>query len=63
MMKQQFSSDKQQFADEHQINAIDAQRANNLEMEQTCMQHKREMVGMEEEYKEQMAQKQKVIRE
>jgi hypothetical protein len=63
MMKRQFSADKQKFADEHQINVIDAQRADELEMEQTCMRHEREMVGMEEEYKERMAQKQKAIRE
>ena len=63
MMKRQFSAEKQKFAEEHQINLIDAQKAEDLEMEQTRVQHLREMVDMEEEYTEQMAQKQKTIKE
>ena len=63
MMKRQFSADKQKFAEEHQINLIDAKKAEDFEMEQTRVQHEREMVDMEEEYKEQMSQKQKAIKE
>ena len=63
MMKRQFSADKQKFAEEHQINLIDAQKAEDLEMEHARVQHLKEMVDMEEEYTEQMAQKQKAIKE
>ncbi len=63
MMKRQFSADKHKFAEEHQINLIDAQKAEDLEMEQTRVQHLKEMVDMEEEYTGQMAQKQKAIKE
>ena len=41
----------------------DAQKAEDLEMEHARVQHLKEMVDMEEEYTEQMAQKQKAIKE
>ena len=63
MMKRQFSADKHKFAEEHQINLIDAQKAEDLEMEHTRVQHLKEMIDMEEEYTGQMAQKQKAIKE
>ncbi len=63
VMKRRYNADKQKLDDDHQTNLIEAQRAGELENEQSRMRHEKEMVNMEEEYESKMAQMQKAIQE
>mmetsp|Transcript_12305 Transcript_12305/g.26603 ORF Transcript_12305/g.26603 Transcript_12305/m.26603 type:complete len:479 (-) Transcript_12305:737-2173(-) len=57
LMKRQFNADRQRGEDEHGILHIDAQKEEELTLQQIRVRYEREIAGMKEEYSEKSVQK------